>query len=85
MTTDDSTTTPDALPPVRSEPLLDLNAALAETYRHIEAMYAHQGFDSPEIQRASNGAQALTAEIIRRSNIAICVKAAGNNYKEQRP
>ena len=68
MTTDDSTTTPGALPPVRSEPLLDLNAALAETHRHIEAMYAKQGFDSPEIQRAAKRAQDLTAEIIRRSN-----------------
>ena len=79
MTTDEPTTTPAALPPVRSEPLLDLGAALAETHRHIEAMYAQQEFDSAEIKRASNRAQDLTAEIIRRSNAPLERLARSDN------
>jgi hypothetical protein len=68
MTTTDQTTAPDALPPVRSEPMLAVIEALKDTHRHIEALYELKQYGSTGLDQAYARAAALVNTLCAEAN-----------------
>jgi hypothetical protein len=57
-----------ALPPVRSEPLLDVFEALKDTHRHIEALYELKQYGSTGLDQAYARAAALVNTLCAEAN-----------------